>query len=66
MQEGSEGNDAHAPGDFARARAVDTTRSNHDVRDSTIFTIFFDDLLLLDLCEAIGFPAEFRTLFDGA
>jgi len=31
-----------------------------------LLAIFSDDLLLLDLSEAIGLPAEFRMLFDWA
>src|SRR5208337_1556938 len=66
MQEEAERSEADPTGDLRLASAIDTTRSDYNVWDAIVSSVFDDDLLLLDLCKAISVAAELRMLFDGA
>src|SRR5690348_4728809 len=66
MQEESERVDAHPPDYFSVRVAVNTTRSDHDVRDSELFPVLGNDLFLLGFREAVRFAAKRGPLFARA
>src|SRR5262249_21838512 len=65
MQKGPERADAHARSYPSVSRAVNTTRSDYDIRDGRFFRKLRDDLLLLNLSEAVRTSRVFRMRFDG-
>ena len=66
MQKNAKRVDPHPVANGPPARPVNVPWPDDDMRNPEPLAIFVNDLLLFDLCKAIGLATQLRMFFDGA